>query len=60
MTAARPMRRFRVSVAGYIYLTSDDKAPEAVEHVQRLLDQVFERYGFRLGVSGVELLAPLD
>jgi hypothetical protein len=60
MTASRPVRRFRVSVLGHIDLETDDKAPEAVEHVRRLLDQVFDRFGFQLGVSGIELLPPLD
>jgi hypothetical protein len=60
MTAARPLRHIRVSVIGHIDLTTDDTAPEAVEHVRRLLDQVFERFGFQLGVSGLELLPPLS
>jgi hypothetical protein len=54
------MRRFRVSIEGHIDLETDDDAPEAVEHVRRLLDQIFGRYGFQFGVSGVELLGPLD
>jgi hypothetical protein len=33
--------------------------PDAVEHVRRLIEQVFDRYGFQLGVAGVELPPPL-
>jgi hypothetical protein len=56
----RPVRRFRVSVVGQTYPETGDKAPKAVEHVRRLLEQIFERYGVQLAVSGVEPLGPLD
>jgi hypothetical protein len=53
-------RRFRVSVIGSIELDTDNAAPEAVEHVRRLLDQIGEHYKLYLAVGGVELLGPLD
>jgi hypothetical protein len=53
-------RRFRVSIVGQYRFESTAKAPEAVEHVRQVLDQVFEQYGLQLGVSGVEILGVLD
>jgi hypothetical protein len=60
LNAARPVRRFRVSVIGHIDLETDDLAPEAVEHSAPAARSGLERYGLQLGVSNLELLGPLD
>jgi hypothetical protein len=38
-----------VSIVGTYRFESTAKAPEAVEHVRQVLEQIFEAYGVQLG-----------
>jgi hypothetical protein len=49
-------RRFRIGLVGSLTFETTGLAPAAVEHSQRVLDQIFEQYGLQLGISGVEIL----
>jgi hypothetical protein len=55
------VKTYRILLQGWVDLdTEHDRAPEAVQKADKLIEAIFEKYGVLLGICGIQHKQPLD